>query len=460
MRTAITVAKKICDLALDEGAENAEGFARKEVEYVTRIGSSQIIQTANEKKHISQVRVHLKGGIGTAMVNSFKEEDLKKMVNYAIFSSKANKDPHFTGFPKGPFKYPPPKDFKGDEKQGDPELRAEKISQAISSCHQYSPLIYDVAGNLISKDVDLALSNTEGIEVEDRLGGSSLFLCVTARNYTGESKASIGRGGWGGISGELGLNRADKLEDLDTILIAQRTSKLAVEGLNARHVKPDRYDVIFTPTALSIILGRLATALSSDIVLQRLSFLIDKIGEKVASEDLTVFRKPSLRFDGEGLPAEDVVFIDKGKLVTFAYDTLTAAIFGVESNGCAGRFLRVGSGFPTGYSRVVYTSAEPLNVKEGSYSLDELLKSVDKGILVTHISYVSNLDGPQGIFTGMTRNGTFFIEGGELAYPIKNMRLTDKLSNIMLNTVTISDGKEGSPSIKVKDVTFTGVTEY
>lgn len=459
MDNIISVAKRICDLALTKGAENAEGFVRREEEGSTRFANSQVIQTTDEIKYLPQVRVVLRGGIGGAMGNSFEEEALKRIVDYAVSAAKVGKDPSFQGFPKGPFVYPPTRGVRGGEGWRDPELRVDIISQAINLCHQYSPLIDAVTGNLVSRNVDVALCNTNGVEVWDHGSGSDLFLNVTARNYMGESKASIGSS-WSAQAGEVGPVHAEDLEKLNVEKACQEVSSLAVKGLNAKRVEPDRYTVVFTPPAVSGILRWLAMALSSRNALKRLSPLSGKLGEDVALKVLTVSRNPTLRFDGEGLPTKELDFIDKGNLITFAYDTTTAAIFGVESNGCADRApMREANpmGFPTHYQPMIYPSAGPLRVSGGKASSDELINSVDRGIMVTNLSYQSMLDGPQGIITAMTRNGTFIIEEGEIAYPIKNMRVTDTLLRLMKNVTMISCG---SPSIKVEEVPFTGTTVY
>jgi len=165
------------------------------------------------------------------------------------------------------------------------------------------------------------------------------------------------------------------------------------------------------------------------------------------------------------MPKKRLKLIEKGVASQLAYDSLTAFKEGKESTGHA-------------LAQPNYIGPIPLNMvmKNGQSSVKEMIKSIKKGILVTRFHYTNTIEPMKTIITGMTRDGTFLIENGEIIKGIKNLRFTQSIVEALNNVVDIS--KEltligngagygsrfatGSivPALKIDNFNFTGVTEF
>jgi predicted Zn-dependent protease len=163
-------------------------------------------------------------------------------------------------------------------------------------------------------------------------------------------------------------------------------------------------------------------------------------------------------FDGEGVPRQRVVLVEQGVPKNLVYARQTARKTGAEPTG---------HGFPLPNE---YGEA-PLNIvmEGGRHSVDEMIRSTERGLLVTRLWYIREVDPYQKIVTGMTRDGTFWIEAGEVRHGVKNLRfnqsLIEMLSNVeMMGPPERAAGEESYemvvPPMKVHDFTFSSVTKF
>jgi PmbA protein len=194
------------------------------------------------------------------------------------------------------------------------------------------------------------------------------------------------------------------------------------------------------------------------------SFLNDRIGQKLFGENITVqddVRHPlqaGAGFDAEGVPRQRLTLVDAGVVREVAYCRQAAALAGAAPTG---------HGFPLPNE----TGEAPMNIviAGGGTSVDEMVAATEHGILVTRLWYIREVDPYEKIFTGMTRDGTFLVEGGKVVAGVRNFRfnvgLMEMLSNVEALSPTVRASGEETfdmvvPAMKVRGFNFTEVTRF
>jgi len=239
---------------------------------------------------------------------------------------------------------------------------------------------------------------------------------------------------------------------------AQEAALTAKLALNPKRIAAGRYDIIFDQIPFACLLNDVGNASSAFNVEAGLSFLKGKIGKKVANKELTLIDDASLdggfdsvKFDDEGVPSQKNVIIDKGILRTYLHNTSTARKYKTKTTANAG---------------LIVPTPSNLILKSGNYSKEELLKEVKKGLYVTNIWYTRFQNYAKGDFSTVPRDGIFFIENGKIKHPVKEIRISENMLNLLYNISAI--GKEGkqiywwevnipttTPMVLVKNVNVT-----
>ena len=275
---------------------------------------------------------------------------------------------------------------------------------------------------------------------------------TTNANFTLTVRTSDGTGsGWAGAE----HNDASKV---DFAGVSRRAIEKARLSRNPVAVEPGRYTVIFEPQAVGDIcqlIGFYADARATDE--GRSPFVKQgggtKIGEKIMDERISIYADPfdpqilAQPFDGDGLPLGKQVFIENGVLKTLYYSRFWAQKKGVEPTGAPTSFLMSG----------------------GSASVEDMIKSTERGILVTRLWYLREVDPRTILYTGLTRDGTFLIENGKISKAVKNFRFNDSplflLNNLEMigQPVRLAGTEAGGavvvPPLKVRDFNFTSLSD-
>jgi len=199
------------------------------------------------------------------------------------------------------------------------------------------------------------------------------------------------------------------------------------------------------------------------------SFFCNEFGRKMVDDKITIYDDGldpeglQVPFDFEGMPKQRVTFFEEGVARQVTYDSFTAGREGKSS---------------TGHGLIAPNTAGPIPInlfmKEGESSLDEMIRSVRKGIYVTRFHYTNVVEPMKAVITGMTRDGTFLIEEGEIKSPIKNLRFTESVLKALSRVSAVSKKRricsEGTvysrrfvtgtvaPAIKVDGFNFSGVS--
>jgi len=248
------------------------------------------------------------------------------------------------------------------------------------------------------------------------------------------------------------------ISKLDTLAFTKIAAKKATGSKGAKAIEPGKYTVILEPAAGIVLLEQLYGSLDARSADEGRSFLskpggLTKLGEKMLDERINIYSDPSnpdlptSNWAGDGQPYERTSWIEKGVIKNLAYSRYWAQKKGVKP-------------LP-GPNGVI--------MEGGTATLEELIKGTEKGILVTRLWYIRPVDPQTLLFTGLTRDGTFYIENGQIKFPIKNFRFNES-PVIMLNNLealgiperTVSGESFQSaliPPMKIKEFTFTSLSD-
>ena len=224
---------------------------------------------------------------------------------------------------------------------------------------------------------------------------------------------------------------------MDTLALTKIAAQKAAGSATARAIEPGKYTVILEPAAGIVLLENLYGDLNARSADEGRSFLSKpgggtKLGEKLVDERITIYsdpqdpRLPVSSWSGDGLPRNRVNWIEKGVVKNLAYSRYWAQKKGVQPIAGAGGYIMEG----------------------GDQSLADLIKGTEKGILVTRLWYIRAVDPQTLLYTGLTRDGTFYIENGVIKFPVKNFRFNES-PIIMLNNLTPLAGRSVRLAAKV-----------
>ncbi|MGH9183216.1 MAG: metallopeptidase TldD-related protein, partial [Acidimicrobiales bacterium] len=228
--------------------------------------------------------------------------------------------------------------------------------------------------------------------------------------------------------------------------------------------RPGTWEVVLLPSAVATLVDHLAGAFSAKAYAEGRSALCDRLGTEVASplvslaDDAVGEGAIGLPFDGEGTPRSRVELIRDGVAAGLVHDRATAAAAGVA---------------PTGHGLVGPNPWGPypshLVVAPGHAGVDELVAGIEEGLLVTRFWYARTVNPKQALLTGMTRDGTFRIEGGGVGTPVRSLRFNQSILAALaacdgvghdLGTCCDEGGDVRAPALRVRAFRFSSATDH
>jgi predicted Zn-dependent protease len=259
--------------------------------------------------------------------------------------------------------------------------------------------------------------NSNGIEVHAFRTRSNINLTVLGEDGDEETA------GWAED------NHRD-FSKLNVTEVAKRAATKAADGFGMKNLEPGEYELVMESAALAGLAFYMSwIGFSARSYQDYRSFLIDRLGDQLFSKKLHIWDDSldtrlvtPMVSDDEGVPKSRIDLVDTGVVKNLVYDSLTAAKDGVESTGHNAQIW--GRSFP---------HARHMIFNDGDSNLEEMIESTKKGILVTHFHYQNPVDPTKGVLTGLTRDGTWYIENGEIQYPLRTLRYTDALPRMLSN---------------------------
>jgi len=381
--------------------------------------------------------------LASSTTNRFDDESLEQVVRTSEELARlAPEDPEYLG-ELGPQSYPESDSYYQSTANLEPEERARSIRQVTEQA---------VTEDLVSTGFLVHRAGASCVATSEGLFTYGLDSRV---NFTTTVRTQDGTGsGWGGTS-------VNDWPELDTRALGAIAVQKAIRSREPRDVEPGRWTVVMEPTAVGNMVNLMMNQLSARAADEGRSFFSapgggNKIGEQFVDERVSIHSDPEDRgihstpFNNEGLPNQSVVWVRDGVLQELNYDR-----FWAREND------REPTGFPSGW----YMAG-------GSATLEEMIASTQRGLLLTRFWYIRGVDPRTILFTGLTRDGTFLIENGQITHPVKNLRWNETpifmLNNIemMGEPVRISSGESAGltpavvvPPLKVRDFAFTSISD-
>ncbi|MGC2711655.1 MAG: TldD/PmbA family protein, partial [Candidatus Sulfotelmatobacter sp.] len=264
--------------------------------------------------------------------------------------------------------------------------------------------------------------------------------------------------------------------NLGPVRMAEIAAKKAVDAAHPKEIPAGKYTVILEPSAALDIVGFMFWDYSGIAILDQRSFLTGRIGSQLFGDNITICDdvahplQSGAPFDGEGMRRKRVPLVENGIVKRVVYARATAArMRRSEQKDKVGPIETTGHGFPLpnemGEMPLNIVFAAPQNPR----SLDEMIASTERGVLVTRLWYIREVDPYEKIVTGMTRDGTFLVEAGQVRHGVRNFRFNESLIQMLSNVEAMSVpvracGEESFdmvvPAMKIRDFNFTEVTKF
>lgn len=426
------------------GVGEIEVIVSEETQALTRFANNAIHQNVSDQSTQVSVRPVIGGRTARATTNRIDSAGIREVVAEAIALTRLNENDADLPSLAEPSEIEDVPRYFENTAQATPEERARAVAEAIgevSGAGQTAAGIYSTGENRF------AVYNSRGVAASYRETMARFSITAMAGDSSGWAKAS-----------------ACDLRALDPAALGRSAARKAAGSHDPRELPAGRYTVILEPAAVLDLVGQMFGDFSGTALRDGRSFLNDRTGAKLFGENITVYddaRHPlqaGAGFDAEGVPRRRLTLVEAGVPREMAYCRQAAALAGVAPTG---------HGFPLPNE----TGEAPMNIviAGGETSVEEMVASTERGILVTRLWYIREVDPYEKIFTGMTRDGTFLVEGGVVTGGVRNFRFNVGLIEMLSNVEALSPAVRASgeetfdmvvPAMKVRGFNFTEVTRF
>ncbi len=440
----------LCDEVLARltagGATDAKVVARTgaSLSVKVRMGDTEMVEEAGSQS--IAVRAMKGRRVATSSTNDLTPDGLRRLVSDALELCELSQEDPFAGLPD-------PADLATswpDLGLDDPACNGVGAAEAIARARRCE----DAA-----RAADARITNSEGATFDRTAGG---FVMATSGGFRGGyhgtyaslavSPVAADEGGKNRTASYWSARRAlAKLEDEGDV--GREAARRTVALLGARRVPTQEAPVVFDPDAARSLLGAFAGCVTGDAIYRRSSFLLDRLGQRVASELVTLVDDPLLPggpgsrpFDGDGLPARRNVVVERGELRTWLLDTYGARKLGMKSTGSAASATGTGAGTSNFF------------LAPGAQTREEILRDTRRGLYVTGMMGF----GFNAVTGDFSRGAVgYWIEDGAFAFPVNEVTISLNFADLLQRIDAVGsdlDLKSGvaSPTIRVARMTIAG----
>ena len=437
--------KAIADRVLGRSrADQTEVLLTATDSALTRFANSAIHQNVVERNAEVRVRAVVGRRVGVATTNDVSGDALDRVVERAAaVASRQPENPEFPGLPEAS-PAPEVEGYAAETAECPPERRARMV-KAVCDLAVERELI--ASGALTTESTELGIANTRGVFLHDRFSRAHLVTVVMDGDSSGYAERT-----------------SRSVDAIDAEAAGREAVDKALTSRGATAVEPGEYAVVLEEYAVGELLAYLAYMGFGALSYQEgWGFLRGKLGQRIVDERISIWddgRDPRglpMGFDYEGVPKQRVDLVERGVAAAVVYDSETAARDGRRSTGHALPAPNTFGPFPL-----------HLAMAPGDAPKEELAAPIERGLWITRFHYVNVLKSDTAALTGMTRDGTFLIERGEVTRPVKNLRFTQSVTDAWsalgalgrdLMLVDAWGGGMLVPAMRLNRFTFTGVSE-
>lgn len=413
--------------------------------YLTRYSDNYIHQNVGESGYDVHARAANSRRIGSASTNQMDREALSAAVRQAHdMSFLAPATPDFVSLPEPEEATELSRGFYAATASCPADLRAAYVERVTAMAAEKG---VKAAGSLSTGTLEFAVANSLGV-----------------RAYTAQTRASLTCVAMSADSSGHAAGHSSDIALIDPTRVAKRAIDKCLASRNPVPIPPGEYEVILEPDAVGSMLMYLAfLGMSGEAYQEGRSYMSGRLGQKIAGDNITIWDDGldaagfPMPFDFEGVPKRKVVLVNRGIAAGVVYNSLSAAKEGKRSTGHAVSQMGFTGSFPTN-----------LFMAGGQSSLEEMVASTKRGIVVSRFHYVNPVHPVKTIITGTTRDGTFLVEDGKIVRGVRNLRFTESILGALSRVEALSTDREVlggfltivCPAIKVSGFAFTGSTEF
>jgi len=430
-------------IALSE-ADETEIEIDSTTDALTRFANNTIHQNVADHTLSISVRAVVDGRTARATTNKTDDESLRRVVAAAATLARHQPENPDLLPMLGPQKYQKVARYFDATATENPMDRARAVTRV---CKMADKKKQTAAGIFASGSHQSVLANSKGLFASHQYTDAEFSVTILEDKSSGWAKSS-----------------SPDIRDIHPDELAESASNKAIASRNPRVLEPGHYTAILEPSAVLDVIGSLFLDFAGTSILDKRSCLNDRMGKKLFGENVTLWDdvyhpyQLGAPYDGEGLPRQKILLVDRGVPKNLVYSRTTAKKMKAKPTGH-------GLPLPNEYGEA------PMNLvfSGGDKSVDDMVHSTERGILVTRVWYIREVDPYEKILTGMTRDGTFLIENGRIAAGIRNFRFNqsviEMLSNVeMLGPAVRAAGEESFemvvPAMKVGNFHFSEVTKF
>jgi PmbA protein len=429
--------------------------------FLTRFANNTIHQNMGEENYELSVRSVLGGRTARATTNRFDEESIRRVVKTSEALARVQEpDPDLLPVPE-------PSAFGEGAAVGraffetaslGPQERAAAVNKMVAIANRHR---LTAAGVFSSSETVEAIINSRGLRAYHTQTSAEISITMLAESSSGWQKAN-----------------SPDVRQLDPVALAETAARKAIDSAQPVELPPGKYTVILEPAAVLDLAGFMFFDWGGQAVLDERSFLTGRVGTKLFGENITIYDdvyhplQSGPPFDGEGVRRQRLTLAECGVIKRLVYARATA-----EKMKRSPHAQVVGPIEPTGHGlplpneigeipvNIVFAGPPPGTEK----TVEQMVASTERGILVTRLWYIREVDPYQKILTGMTRDGTFLVENGQVRHGIRNFRFNQSLIHLFSSVLEMSQPVRASgeesfdmvvPAMKVADFNFTEVTRF
>jgi len=435
------IAERVLKLSEADQTEVEIGAA---TDALTRFANNTIHQNVAEQTLGISVRAVVDGRTARASTNKTDDDSLRRAAATAVSLARNEpRNPDLLPMLRAQ-KYQKVARFFAATAETNPQDRARAVKRV---CEMADRNKQTAAGIFSSGRMQSVLANSRGLFGRYEQTRAEFSVTILEQNSSGWAKAN---------SPDIRTIRPDEL--------AESASRKCADSRNPREVPAGSYTAILEPPAVLDLVGFLFYDFAGTAVLDKRSCFTGRMGKKLLGENITLWDdvyhplQTGAPFDGEGVPRQKVTLVENGVPKNLVYSRATAKKMKVKPTGH-------GFSLPNEYGEA------PMNLvfAGGDKTVEEMIRSTERGILVTRLWYIREVDPYEKILTGMTRDGTFLVENGRVAGGVRNFRFNQSVIELlgkveMLGTPVRSAGEESFemvvPAMKVRDFHFSEVTKF
>ncbi len=425
-------------------AEETEGILSSTSFSLTRFANNTIHQNVSEETVGLSVRAVADHRTARASTNRLDEDSIRQVCESALTLARLQPpDPGLLPMTL-PSAYRAVNRFDEETHALTPRQRAETVRKVIARAEAEK---LTAAGIFSSGASATAILNSRKLNAFHEETVSEFSVTMLGESSSGWAKKT-----------------SPRAAQLDPEALADCAARKALESRQPRDPEPGKYTVILEPAAVLDLMGFLVLDFGGLAVHEQRSCLTGRVGQKVFGENVSVHDdvfhplQSGAPFDGEGVPRQRVTLVEKGVVKNLVYARQTASKLGAQATG---------HGFPLPNE---YGEA-PMNIviDGNKSSLEEMVRSTPRGLLVTRLWYIREVDPYQKILTGMTRDGTFWVEDGKVQHGVKNLRFNQSMIEMLSHVEAMSPAQRTAgeesfemvvPAMKVSEFNFSSATKY